>query len=388
MASVNTNPSAMLALQALNASTRQLATAQTRISTGLQVASPKDNAATWAIAHQGRSEQVSWKAIGQSLARTESILDVARSGAESISDLLTEIKGAAIALNDDSLNADSRSALLNQIRALVAQITAVANESTFDGVGLLTPKFDPLEVLSTPVGGPSPTLNFSVPMSRGPGLVNAQFGWENVAPSPQLSGSANLTFGVAPTPGVTTNFSVGLQYGNWNDFSQPGAPSLDFAFTSDPWPVPAPPALPPPTDYGVVFGALTFTPIRTKETFLASPTGPGLDVFYRPMTAEWLGLTGMDSLSPGSILNRVNQVIEQVSGAAGQLGVQQRLATSLYSQSLKMQDVLQSGVGNLVDADLAKEGAELQAAKTRQSLGGQMLSIANAAPQWILNLFR
>jgi flagellin len=46
------------------------------------------------------------------------------------------------------------------------------------------------------------------------------------------------------------------------------------------------------------------------------------------------------------------------------------------------------GVGNLVDADLAKESAKLQSLQTKQQLGIQALSIANSASSSILSLFR
>lgn len=54
----------------------------------------------------------------------------------------------------------------------------------------------------------------------------------------------------------------------------------------------------------------------------------------------------------------------------------------------KLMDSLEVGVGNLVDADLAKESARLQALQVQQQLGSQALSIANQAPQIILSLFQ
>ena len=54
----------------------------------------------------------------------------------------------------------------------------------------------------------------------------------------------------------------------------------------------------------------------------------------------------------------------------------------------KLQDALEAGVGNLVDADLAKESAKLTALQTKQQLGVQALSIANSASQTLLSLFR
>ena len=54
----------------------------------------------------------------------------------------------------------------------------------------------------------------------------------------------------------------------------------------------------------------------------------------------------------------------------------------------KLQDSLDAGVGNLVDADLAKESAKLQSLQTKQQLGIQALSIANQSSSSILSLFR
>ena len=51
-------------------------------------------------------------------------------------------------------------------------------------------------------------------------------------------------------------------------------------------------------------------------------------------------------------------------------------------------DSLTTGVGNLVDADVAKESANLQALQVKQQLGAQALSIANQSPQIILSLFK
>ena len=45
-------------------------------------------------------------------------------------------------------------------------------------------------------------------------------------------------------------------------------------------------------------------------------------------------------------------------------------------------------MGNLVDADLAKESAKLQSLQTKQQLGVQALSIANQSSSVLLGLFR
>ena len=54
----------------------------------------------------------------------------------------------------------------------------------------------------------------------------------------------------------------------------------------------------------------------------------------------------------------------------------------------KLQDALNNGIGSIVDADLAKESAKLQALQVKQQLGIQALSIANGSSQTALSLFR
>ena len=90
--SVNTNPSAFTALQALNGTNRDLTVVQNRINTGLKVAGAKDDSAIFAIAQNLRSDLGGLNAIKQSLDRASGALDVGIAAAEAISDLLIEAK--------------------------------------------------------------------------------------------------------------------------------------------------------------------------------------------------------------------------------------------------------------------------------------------------------
>ena len=87
-------------------------------------------------------------------------------------------------------------------------------------------------------------------------------------------------------------------------------------------------------------------------------------------------------------LTAVNNSIDAVSGALARLGTKSKALTTHLTFVGKLTDSLESGVGNLVDADLAKESAKLQALQTKQQLGVQALGIANQTPQLILSLFR
>lgn len=89
-----------------------------------------------------------------------------------------------------------------------------------------------------------------------------------------------------------------------------------------------------------------------------------------------------------SVLTALDTSIGRVNQSLGNMGSQAKQIAAHTTFVGKLTDVLTSGVGNLVDADLAVESAKLQALQVQQQLGAQALSIANQAPQVILQLFK
>ena len=87
-------------------------------------------------------------------------------------------------------------------------------------------------------------------------------------------------------------------------------------------------------------------------------------------------------------LTAVNASIDNVSSALARLGTGAKSLDTHRSFVGKLSDALENGVGNLVDADLAKESARLQSLQTKQQLGVQALSIANQSTSILLGLFR
>ena len=79
-------------------------------------------------------------------------------------------------------------------------------------------------------------------------------------------------------------------------------------------------------------------------------------------------------------LTNVNSALAKLSAGAAKFSIQ-----ATFTQ--KLSDTLTTGIGNLVDANMADESAKLQSLQVKQQLGVQALSIANQAPQSILSLF-
>jgi flagellin len=94
------------------------------------------------------------------------------------------------------------------------------------------------------------------------------------------------------------------------------------------------------------------------------------------------------SANATTALTRVNESIRNVSLALAKLGSGSKSLATHMNFVNKLQDAIDAGVGNIVDADLAKESAKIQALQTKQQLGFQALSIANQGPSSLLSLFR
>ncbi len=284
--SVNTNSGAMVALQNLTSTNRDLGTVQNRINTGLNVSSTKDDSAAFTIAQTLRGDLGGLQAVSSSLNRAKSVTDVAVAGAEQISNLVNQMKAKAQQAADAGIDSASREAISQDFVALRDQISTIVNASTFNGTNLLKDGGGNVSALQSLVDGDGTTA-----------------GWQ-----PDSLSVANL----------------GLDLGR----------------------------------AGGTFASLTAT--STIATQADAQT------MVETLTAASTALNGQLST----------------------LGSASRKIDAQSSFTSKLADVMEAGIGKMVDADLAKESAKLQALQVKQQLGIQALSIANQAPQSILSLFR
>jgi len=139
---------------------------------------------------------------------------------------------------------------------------------------------------------------------------------------------------------------------------------------------------------------------------LLDGSSPSLRFMASADASSFLTLTGQNLSLGGGIItlastNSVSTVtqasnslaalttsIANVSQALGTLGSQSSQVTAHNAFVSRLDDAITAGIGNLVDADLSKESARLQALQVQQQLGTQALSIANQAPSFILSLFK
>ena len=120
-----------------------------------------------------------------------------------------------------------------------------------------------------------------------------------------------------------------------------------------------------------------------------SGSGSGVTHLIRSLAAATLGTTGAatDSVNAQSVIVAQYSALEtEINTSLGALGAEIRALKFQTDFLTTVNDSTEIGLGNIVDADLARESAELTALQVRQQLGVQVLGIANQQPQILLNL--
>ena len=135
MSSINTNVSAMTALQSLNKTNMALETTQKRISTGLRVGSAEDNAAYWSIATTMRSDNSAMSTVKDALGLGAATIDVAYTATNSAIDVVKEIKNKLVAARQPGVD---RSKVQSEITELQNQLQSIGDSAVFSGQNWLS----------------------------------------------------------------------------------------------------------------------------------------------------------------------------------------------------------------------------------------------------------
>ncbi len=430
MSSILTNTSAMVALQTLKNTNTNLQKAQNEISTGKSIASAKDNSAIWAISKVMEADVNGFKAISDSLSLGQSTVAVARQAAETVTDLLTEIKGKIVAAQEDNVD---RTKIQSDITALTKQIESVVSAAQFNGLNLVDGSVTGTNVdgntginvlssldrdasgnvTSNSIGVASQNLSLtggtalttaaaSVGSDLGTaGVIDANDGGTNdfikldtfafLDAAGGATGTAALARGTAGLDNTVTGglmagdeltFQIGsveakytvregdtaeaIVAGMKTAFQAAGLSSTDFTM-----------------DIDTVAGELKITNNTNADvafSFSASRGSGGLSGLSTINVTTGAGAT--------AALGAIENLIQTSIDASASFGSVEGRIEIQNNYINKLTDSLKAGIGTLVDADMEEASARLQALQVQQQLGIQALSIANQAPQSILSLFR
>ena len=271
--SVNTNQSALVALQSMNNTVAALNKTQKRVTTGYKVADSVDDGAAFAVAQSLRSDKGAIDAVNSQLNIAKGATSVYSTAATNVSDAMARARETLTKLADANLNTDMRTKYNNDFTALKAEVQNYIKDAKFNGINLLS--------------------------------------------------------------GAQTNISV-IANQDGTQYTVGGANGVSLS--------------------AVIASA--FTAVASAASAVVLLTGAFA-------SAE---------RTTGDVLNT--------------LGADTRRLDAQIKFNTALQDALTTSLGAIVDADLAKESANLQALQIKQQLGGQTLGIANQSPQILQSLFK
>ncbi|GAA4224502.1 flagellin [Sagittula sp. NFXS13] len=413
MSSILTNNGATAALQTLKNINKSMGNVQEQISTGKRVNSSKDNAAVWAISTAMESDVAGFKKVSESLSLGQATVSVARQGAETVADLLTQVKEKVVSAQEENVD---RAKIQTDIAALRDQITAVVGASQFNGQYMLE---------NTGTAEDSGGINVLASLDRsfsGVSSSDIRVSKEDLSQGAATAGSVSVdaSLGNTVVAGESNDVATfvedtagGLTTGNTYQFTSGGnlALSEDVAYV----------AREGDTLEDVTNGLVMKLNEQAAAdgldvTFSQSDTGVGTismtnntdaDIAVAAGEFQQAALDGSEddggiggrlevlasmdvSTQAGtdSALAVIDGLIEVAIDSAAAFGSSEmRLETQADFVS-GLTDALKSGIGTLVDADMEETSARLQALQVQQQLGIQAMSIANSAPQSLLGLFR
>ncbi|MCC1481299.1 flagellin [Roseibaca sp. Y0-43] len=397
MSSILTNNSAMVALQTLRGINKGLAQTQTEISTGKTVGSARDNAAVWSISKTMESDVKGFKAISDSLSLGSSTIGVARQASETVTDLLTQMKGLIVAAQEENVD---RGKIQTDIAALSEQVESVVNAAQFNGLNLLTNNAT-VSVLSSldrsSTGVSTSTIDVvGQDMSTGGYTAKAAFSLTTGTASANqdraafsLDGGGGTETLTIEDPTYEAGDKISLRIGDQTVSYTVSQADVDATTTADIVAVGLKNAIDSLGIDGLEVdydsgnaGELVFTNNGTDDVSVTAQ-------FKNAGSGDLATLSTIDvETDAAGALATIESLIETSIDAAASFGsAQMRIDTQAEFVS-NLTDSLTSGIGSLVDADMEATSARLQALQVQQQLATQSLSIANQQPQNILSLFR
>jgi flagellin len=396
---INTNIASLNAQRNLNGSQSSLQTSLTRLSSGLRINSAKDDAAGLAI-----SERFTTQIRGMDVAIRNandgiSLAQTAEGAMAEIGNNLQRVREMSVQSANYTNSTTDRQALQAEVQQLVAEIDRVANQTNFNGTNLLDGSFAGALFQVGPDAGQTIGLN-NIVDANADALGRVRFAAEQAATTGaadaesdgQLSGMEingivinDITWKEGATGkevanavanGINDKLDLTGVYAKVDDA---GAITLisvrankDFEFTA-----------------GTITGGGPLGADATEVglTGIADTGGtPILAADSPAVTAKDLDITSFEGAQQA--LEVVDKALTDVNAARAEMGAVQNRFESVIANLSATAENMSASRSRIMDADFAKETAELTRSQILQQAGTAMLAQANSLPQNVLSLLR
>lgn len=397
---INTNISSINAQRNLSLSGGSLATSMQRISSGLRVNSAKDDAAGLAISERMNSQVRGLTVASRNANDGISLAQTAEGALGKMGDMLGRMRDLAVQAGNSTNSQSDRDALQSEVKQLTDEIDRVAKTANFNGQKILDGSFAGAVFQVGANSGENITVG-GLTNASAKGLANVKYATTKVA-------DAAATLTPAGLAEVKTGLTITIEGGAAIDLGP-----LKAASSND-------------ERMGQVVAAINnktadtgVTAFLTKETdgtFSLNVMSDGVKAdgtaktvtLGTGFTATATGLTGaiavaaaggsaakgIDTLTVATqkdawiALKKIDSAIDQVNSSRADLGaLQSRFENTTANIDIQTEN-LSAARGRIVDADFAKETANLSRTQILQQAGTAMVAQANQLPQQVLSLLR
>ncbi|BFO57655.1 MULTISPECIES: flagellin [Comamonadaceae] len=404
---INTNIASLNAQRNLGLSSSSLSTSMQRLSSGLRVNSAKDDAAGLAIAER-MNTQVRGLAVASRNANDGiSLAQTAEGALGKVGDMLQRMRELAVQASNATNSKADRTALQAEVKQLTDEIDRVSKQTTFNGQKILDGSFAGALFQVGANSGDNVTLG-SLADTRAAGLANISYSSTSTAISVNASDTTITGYNTAITAGTLTiavnmgSTSTTIDLGDIkaagsgvermgqimsainNKSADTGVTAFltkkddgtyDLEFASAKLTDATPPA-----PAAVTFSGFTVANSGFTAPTLTAATGTeqkGIDtVTIATQKDAWVALKKIDS------------AIDQVNSARADLGaLQSRFESAIANIDIQGENMA-AARGRIMDADFAKETANLSRTQILQQAGTAMVAQANQLPQQVLKLLQ
>ncbi len=407
MSGINTNVASLFAQNNLSKSSKELGTAIQRLSSGLRVNSARDDAAGLAISEKFRSQIGGQEVAKRNANDGISALEVGEGALGQITDSLQRMRELAVQASTGTLTADDRSLLTEEYNTLKSNVDSIIKSTQFNGIDLLTSGAGDLDVQVGQGNGATDSLKISL------GNIEGNFNSFTTSTTTGAFSAATsnaLTLGniTATGAGIVDGVDAAGAVGTSATYDLDGDGVADLRGTSDGTNITSVQFL--DKKGNAVGDAITVGAARTSISAItlgdlglenkAATNGPAsvtLGAVSVSLASDNTNFTGGTYLSGANIdgadgtnaraaIGKLDTFINDVSTQRAKLGAGINRLESVISNLDTSTTAISTARGRIIDADFAKETANLTRAQILQQAGTSVLAQANQLPSSVLSL--
>ncbi|BFO57654.1 MULTISPECIES: flagellin [Comamonadaceae] len=400
---INTNIASLNAQRNLSASASSLTTSMQRLSSGLRVNSAKDDAAGLSIAERMNTQIKGLAVAGRNANDGISLAQTAEGALGKVGDMLQRMRELAVQSSNATNSQKDRDALQAEVKQLTNEIDRVAKQTSFNGQKILDGSFAGALFQVGANSGENITVG-ALTNSSASGLSAIEYSTGSVTSisaadttitgygtkiaagsmTIQVGSASAIDLGEIKAAGsgverlgqvVSAINNKSADTGVTAFLTKKDDGSYDLEFASSKLNSATPPV--PET--------ITFTGFSVANNGFAAPT---------LAAATGTDKKGIDTVTVGTqkdawvALKKIDSAIDQINSARADLGaLQSRFENASGNIDIQGEN-LSASRGRIVDADFAKETANLSRTQILQQAGTAMVAQANQLPQGVLSLLR